>query len=121
MSARIVEWHADRILRDVERGTRTGLEAAGKQLASKAKADLSTPYPPASRPGQRPRRRSGKLAGAQQHKVTLRSGEVVLVVGTAPGVSYAHIVASDRPWLALSPTEAMVTNIVSDEVRRSLG
>lgn len=116
----ITRWNAPKVLADVKRGTRNGLEQVGKQLASQAKADLSTPYPPASRPGQRPRRRSGKLAGAQAHKVTESSGQLVLKVGS-PDVPYAAIVASKRPWLALSPTEALVTDAVSDNVRRTLG
>lgn len=117
----VVAWHADRILRDVERGTRSGFEQAGKQLASKARADLSTPYPPASRRGEPPRKRTGRLAGAQEHKVTAEGGDLVLVVGTRPGLRYAPIMASSRPWLAVSPTEALVTDIVSDDVRRTLG
>ncbi len=116
----IVAWHADRILADVRRGTRRGFEDAGKQLASKAKADLSTPYPPASRPGQRPRRRSGRLAGAQRHKITESGDQIEMTVGS-PDVPYAAIVASKRPWLAVSPTEAMVVDAVSDNVRRTLG
>lgn len=117
----ITEWNADRILRDVERGTRNGLEQAGKQLASKAKADLSKPYPPASRRGEPPHRRTGALAAAQQHKVTTEGGDIVLVVGTRPGLRYAGIMAATRPWLAVSPTEAMVTEAVANDVRRTLG
>jgi hypothetical protein len=116
----VTEWNADKILSDVERGTRNGFERAGKQLASKARSDLSTPYPPASRPGQRPRRRSGRLAGAQRHKITESGGQIEMTVGS-PDVPYGAIVASKRPWLAVSPTEAMGTDIVGDEVRRALG
>lgn len=117
----VTEWHADRILADVERGTRNGLEQAGKQLAAKAKSDLSNSYPPASRPGQPPHKRSGALAAAQEHKVVTEGGDIVLKVGTRPGLRYAPIMAKTRPWLAVTPTAEQVIDTVSDEVRRTLG
>ncbi len=116
----VTEWNGPQILTDVERATRQAFEDVGKQLANQARSDLSTPYPPASRPGQAPRKRTGKLAGAQAHKVTDEGGEIVLRVGS-PGVAYAAIVASRRPWLAVSPTAALVTDAVADNVRRTLG
>lgn len=117
----VTEWNGDRILADVRRGTRNGLERAGKQMAAKAKSDLSKPYPPASRRGEPPRKRTGALAAAQEHKVTEQSGDVVLVVGTRPGLRYAGIMAASRPWLAVDAGTDLVVDTVSDEVRRTLG
>lgn len=116
----LVQWNGDRILADVERAVRSGMDAAGRQIAQKAKADLSKPFPPASRRGEPPHRRTGKLAAAQEHKVTMEGGNPVLKVGTRPGLKYAPIMAKSRPWLAVSPAENLVVDRVTEDVRRAL-
>ncbi|MCA1569751.1 MAG: hypothetical protein LC798_05400 [Chloroflexi bacterium] len=116
----IVEWNGPKILRDVERAARRGMEDAGRQIANDARQKLSKPYPPASRPGQPPHRRTGALAAAQEHKVTEEGGDIVLKVDTRPGLKYAPIMASRRPWLAVSTAEALVFDEVTDEVRSAL-
>lgn len=116
----LVAWNGDRILADVERAVRRGMEDAGKQIASKARSDLSKPYPPASRRGEPPHRRTGALAAAQQSKVTIEGGNPVLKVGTRPGLRYAPIMAKSRPWLAIDAGADLVVDTVSDEVRRTL-
>lgn len=116
----VVEWNGDKIVRKVEQAARKGLDDAGRLIATKARQDLSKPYPPASRPGQPPHSRTGALAAAQRHEVREEGGDIVLQVGTRPGLKYAPIMASKRPWLAVDTAEALAFDTVTDEVRSAL-
>lgn len=116
----VVEWHGDRIADDVARAARAALDRAGKQIAQKARTDLSKPFPPASSRGQAPRRRTGRLAAAQEHTVVVEGGEMVMTVGTAPGLRYGPPVVSERAWLAITSSEDLVIDTVTDEVRSAL-
>jgi hypothetical protein len=76
-----VHWRGDEVLADIEAAVAEGMELAGKVLATSTQRKVSTPYPPASRPGQPPHRRSGGLAGAVGHRVTRSGRNVTLDVG----------------------------------------
>lgn len=116
----ITQWNGDKIVRQVEQAARKGLDDAGRQIAAKARQDLSKPFPPASRPGEPPHKRTGALGAAQRHEVREDGGDVVLQVGTRPGLKYAPIMASRRPWLAVDTAEALVFDTLTDEARSAL-
>lgn len=82
-----VEWRGNAVLAQVEAAVASGMATAGKALAASTVKKVSTPYPPASRPGNPPharRGRSGGLAGAITHKVERQGQNVVLSVGVPP-------------------------------------
>jgi hypothetical protein len=86
------------------------LEALGDKAVSEIQASLSEPWPPASRPGEAPHRRTGTLQANVEH-VTLVSGETGLpeltVMSDRPAVgegddSNAAVVLEmelDRPYM----------------------
>lgn len=79
-----VTWRGNRVLAQVEAAVVRGFETAGKVLAASTVKKVSTPYPPASRPGNPPHARrgtSGGLAGAITHRVSRQGRNVVLTVG----------------------------------------
>jgi hypothetical protein len=56
-----LRWHQDRVVSRVRTDTLRRAQIAATVLERNVKARLGTPGPPASRPGQPPRRRSGAL------------------------------------------------------------
>jgi hypothetical protein len=58
--------HLDEAMAEIRKQAMDRLTKAGYYLADKMSVALSVPYPPASLPGERPRRRTGDLQGAVQ-------------------------------------------------------
>ena len=56
-----LRWHQDRVVSRVRAQTMQRAQVAATVLERNVKSRLGTPYPPASRPGQPPHRRSGAL------------------------------------------------------------
>lgn len=56
-----LRWHQDRVMSRVRTQTLQRAHVAAAVLEHNVKTRLGTPYPPASRPGQPPHRRTGAL------------------------------------------------------------
>lgn len=61
VTAREKSWHGDELKRKLERKLAARLVAAAMVLLTALRNAVNTPYPPASRPGEPPHRRSGRL------------------------------------------------------------
>lgn len=85
-----VTWRDDQVLAEIAGAVAKGMETAGKVLAASTVRSISTPYPPASSPGQPPHRRSGGLAGAVGHRVSRKGSTVELSVGVPAGSPVAR-------------------------------
>lgn len=85
MSDVTITWRGDDVLREIEGAVVEGMGIAGKAMKASTVRSISTPYPPASRPGGPPHRRSGGLAGAVDSKVSRQGRNVVLSVGVPAG------------------------------------
>lgn len=104
----VVDWHGEEIMEDIAKAVVAGLDAAGEALVEKYQRMLNVPYPPASRPGQPPHRRSGGLGRAQTHRVARDAFGVALIVGvptSSPVAAQASALAKGtgrmkaRPWI----------------------
>lgn len=80
-----VTWHGDAVLASVAAAVAQGLGAAGRVMATNTKRDISTPYPPASRPGQPPHMRSGGLRSGVTSRVERSGHDATLFVGVPEG------------------------------------
>lgn len=96
------------IMATVTNAVVSALDAAGDALVAKYRRILNTPYPPASRPGQPPHRRSGHLRDAQAHRIARDAFGVTLIVGvptSSPYSDQARFLADGtkrmkaRPWI----------------------
>lgn len=82
----------DPIRDEVERVVRRGLD----RIVGRVKERLSTPYPPSSRPGDHPHRRTGRLMNSIEGRITQEAGGFrVDVVSDVPYATYLE--ASGRP------------------------
>lgn len=77
---------------------RENLQAMASVIDQAQKEVLNVPYPPASRPGEAPRRRTGRLREESGVQVNLDTGTIQLV-DTAP---YAVYLKPTRPWQDLA-------------------
>lgn len=90
----------------VRRAVADGMEAAAKHLVRVTKANLNTPYPPASSPGDFPHRRTGNLRNAIDYWINRKTLSVY--VGPNTDAPYAwHLERGTsrmaaRPFLAPS-------------------
>lgn len=134
MASVTVDWRGDQVLADVAAAVLEGMDLAGKTLAASTVSKVSTPYPPASRPGQPPharRGRSGGLAGAITHKVTRQGPDVLLSVGVPAGSANRRQAESleqgtgrmrARPFThTREHAEATATGYVEGAVRAKMG
>lgn len=88
-------------------GVGDALEKAGMEMAFEISEEISTPYPPASVPGEPPHLRTGTLRDSVGYSVVTTSDtQMQLIVGAGPaispqGVEYAYIVEKilDRPYV----------------------
>jgi len=126
-----VIWNGDRTLAGLESTVARAMEGAGSALVSATKARVSAPYPPASRPGQPPHRRSGGLQGAMASRVSRSAGAVTLSMGvhaSSPVADQAKALArgtgrmAPRPFLGdLATTTDSVVDAITTAVRSELG
>lgn len=118
-------WHGADVLRAVEVGMLEGLRDGGELIVAEAQHLLDKPYPPASRRGQIPRKRSGALQRSQNAFVEQVESDFYLHVGVEPSAEagdYAAIVHRDRPWVptAIANARALVVDAVEASLRRRL-
>jgi hypothetical protein len=126
----VVAWNGPQILSTVEAAAVRAMETAGAALATSTKARVSTPYPPASAPGEAPHLRSGGLHDAIGSQVTRGGRTVTLKVGVPADsavLAQARALASGtgrmaaRPFMDSAATvRAMVTEAVAGAVRSAL-
>lgn len=76
-----VTWRGPQVLAGIEAAVMRAFETAGKTLVAGTVRDVSTPWPPASRPGQPPHRRTGGLARGITHRVSRSGHTLSLAVG----------------------------------------
>ena len=75
-------------------------QAVGKQISEEAKRLVSVHFPPASRPGQPPRRRTGRLMKSIRYGVT-KDGLYLYSTNMAPYSKFLEYGTSKmqaRPW-----------------------
>lgn len=130
MSDVTVTWRGDDILAQVSAAVATAMDSAGKALSTQTKAKIATPFPPASRPGQPPRRRSGGLIGAVDSRTERSGRNVTLRVGvpaSSPVRRQAEALQGGTGRMAARPfvptatvATALVVDAVTDAVRSAL-
>lgn len=106
---------ADLVRRDLERFRAQAvrnLEAAAELLDDGLRETLAVPYPPASRPGQAPRKRTGRLRRESSAKAN--TGSMTITLSNA--APYAQYLRPTRPWedLTLKRLDAQVEEILLD-------
>jgi hypothetical protein len=86
-------WRAELILRLQE-----NLEEAARVISDQIESSITTPYPPASTPGQSPHLRTGRLW--QSWDILVQPEELTAYIGT--DVEYAPILENEmnRPFIA---------------------
>jgi len=110
----IVRWHGKAVRKVVASTLNQRLEKTAQMLEDYMKGLLDTPYPPASKAGEPPHRRTGKLKDAITHVVTVRDswGTASIGVMDAADAVYAKFLEvgtvhmSARPFL----TPTLVNN-----------
>ena len=88
------------LLRAVERAAERGVRAAAKVLRERCRQAVGTPYPPASQPGDPPRRRSG--AGRESIVAVAEPGGLAARVGARGHLALLEFGTrrvARRPWL----------------------
>lgn len=78
---RRIEFKTARIIRKSTQAGRLALDAVAKEMTIFVRGKINKPYPPASRPGQEPHKRTGRL----------QSGFVVVRTGKSIGVRTSNI------------------------------
>lgn len=132
-SSSIVTWHGSAVLRHITDAVAVGMAKGGVLAKVAARNTLSTPFPPASQPGQPPHRRTGDLRRANDSSIRTGPGLIEVRIGVLatadPNVRfYAGLLAKGtpggqmkaRPWLDREQVGAMVWAAVQDSVRSAL-
>jgi hypothetical protein len=92
--SRLVQTFPDRVRQQV---TQNGKEAA-MLLQVKVRDELGRPYPPASRPGQAPAMRTGRLR-EETYAVSEVIGKSIVITLASPTPYASYLAASGRVWL----------------------
>jgi hypothetical protein len=80
-----LEWRGDQVMNQLQREFQRRAQRAAHVAEQDVKAAVSTPYPPAARPGEPPHRRTGTLARAiKGTAITLGRTVVVQVRAMIP-------------------------------------
>lgn len=91
----------------VAKNVEKNLDTAADAIASRQRQFLSTPYPPASTPGESPHRRSGDLKSNVQ---VVKPGPLVRQIGSnTPYAAFLEVGTSKmapRPWALKSLMES---------------
>lgn len=98
------DWRGDKAVREVQEKAAKLVLAAAAELASEHQADLGKQYPPASRPGEFPARRTGNLQSAVSWEPQTVAGVIAkrfeVRVGYRRKADYIRWLAKrDRKWL----------------------
>ena len=111
--------YMSKIIYDAPESLRTRLQgnlvAAANVWNAEAERVLGTPYPPASRPGQPPRKRTGKLM-RQTRAVAAASSLTIQIITTAVGKWLDGGTARIRP----RPFINLITRRAAPAMRRAL-
>lgn len=91
-----VEFHGDEANAEAEQVAGENLQAAAEFLAEKIREEIGLPYPPASRPGEPPRKRSGELQDSVEAESDGKGGARVKV--GAPYAGYLEV-GLNRPFV----------------------
>lgn len=105
-----------------EEGVPEGLDLAGEVIVGEIQRLQSTPFPPASRPGEPPHRRTGELRDSWEHRV--EGGDTLRIDSSAEhsrfmefGTRYISPRPSVRP--AVRSQGAKVTSKVAEAIDRA--
>lgn len=79
--ARVI-WDQTYVKRTLRPAIRDAFVDYGREYVRDVRANISTPYPPASRPGEPPHRRRGRLRSSMRATVFVDSNDVVLQAGS---------------------------------------
>lgn len=98
-------WRGADVMLEIDKATIRGMERACRFVCRKLRETISKPSPPASRPGEPPHRRSGKLSRAIRWSVSRvsRTGTIWL-----QGAKYGYWLDSGtrsilpRPWILVT-------------------
>lgn len=95
-----LKWNGDIVMGEIRDGTARRLGRAAAHVATAVKHKISVPYPPSSRPGQPPRRRSGALRASVLWllDVTDRNRPVAYIQANTPYARRLEV-EQDRPYL----------------------
>jgi hypothetical protein len=87
------------------------LQAGAEFLQAEARRTLGRQHPPASKRGEAPARRSGRLQAGQFARANLRSGTIVMRNEAA----HARFLRASRPWedITLARVNAQLAQILT--------
>jgi hypothetical protein len=108
---------------EIEAEFRRGLEDAGAREAEAVRESLGTPYPPASKPGEPPHLRTGRLRASVGSEVSgggQDEGLTLTISATAP---YAKQLEPVRPFLqpALERLAGGLAGELADRITAGFG
>jgi hypothetical protein len=93
-------WHGEQILSGIETISWERLLRAAQFLHQQLQETVGIPYPPASRPGEPPRRRTGK--GQRSIVLVPDKATGTIWVGTTRGAQYMMSLDTTRPWIEIT-------------------
>ena len=96
-----VQWQGDRATRGLSATLHRRMQRGAALVQADARRLVSTPYPPASRPGQPPRRRTGRLMNSIVATVSQRGRSIVLSLTAR--VRYARFLELGTVRMAARP------------------
>ena len=91
MASFTLKWNQDRVITRARRTMLQRGEVAAAALEAQVTQRVSTPYPPASLPGQPPHRRSGRLMAGIRGIARLLGTRIRITVGAAARIGRAHV------------------------------
>lgn len=98
-----LKWYGGRRSWEVRSAIADAMELAAAHIVRKIKADLNTPYPPASSPGEAPHRRTGNLRASVDYWINRKRLEVDIGVNVdAPywsDLEFGTVNMDARPFL----------------------
>lgn len=121
----IYKWRGGRANWAVRGAIADGFEKTGKQIVKKIKSNLSTPWPPASNPGQFPHKRTGNLQQAVDYWL---NGQVLeLQIGVNIDAPYWNWLEDGtkkmlaRPFVmgTIDQMRAQITHDLGESIRKA--
>lgn len=103
-----LKWYGGRRTWEIRAAIADIIEAAAAHIVRKIKADINTPYPPASRPHEPPHKRTGRLRAAVGYRMNRKTLEAN--IGVAPTAPYWYYLEFGTSHM--EPRPFLRTNIV---------
>lgn len=103
------------------------MEALGIRAVGMVTQELDTPYPPASKPGESPHKRTGNLQAGVSHEQHIEGNDIVQTIisrrppaepGESPNVPIILEEFMDRPYMR--PVMNQAEQLVPQSMRQSL-